>query len=38
MAVVNGILSDEKLDSAPPELLNEIRTIQQFLFDLAACL
>lgn len=36
-AVVNGILSDEKLESAPPELLDEIRTIQQFLFDLAAC-
>src|ERR1700677_5173272 len=37
-AVVNGILSDEKLESASPELLDEIRTIQQFLFDLAACL
>ncbi|MGB7103958.1 MAG: hypothetical protein WBD82_05120 [Acidimicrobiales bacterium] len=36
-AVANGILSDEKLESASPELLNEIRTIQQFLFDLAAC-
>ncbi|MCU1363455.1 MAG: hypothetical protein JWM55_1283 [Acidimicrobiaceae bacterium] len=36
-AVANGILSDEKLESAPPELLEEIRTIQQFLFDLAAC-
>ncbi len=37
MAVVNGILSDEKLDSCELELLQEIRTIQQLLFDLAAC-
>jgi hypothetical protein len=37
MAVVNGILSDEKLESCPPELLNDIRTVQHFLFDLAAC-
>ncbi len=36
-AVANGLLSDEKLASASPELLDEIRTIQQFLFDLAAC-
>jgi hypothetical protein len=36
-AVANGLLSDEKLESAPPELLQEIRTIQQLLFDLAAC-
>jgi hypothetical protein len=36
-AVANGLLSDEKLESAPPELLQEIRMIQQFLFDLAAC-
>jgi hypothetical protein len=37
LAVVNGILSDEKLDSCELELLQEIRTIQQLLFDLAAC-
>ncbi len=36
-AMVNGILSDEKLESASPELLDEIRTLQQFLFDLSAC-
>jgi DNA-binding transcriptional regulator PaaX len=37
IAVVNGILSDEKLESCELELLQEIRTIQQLLFDLAAC-
>ncbi|HVA71302.1 MAG TPA: hypothetical protein VNF08_08285 [Acidimicrobiales bacterium] len=37
IAVVNGILSDEKLESCEFELLQEIRTIQQLLFDLAAC-
>lgn len=36
-AVVNGVLSDEKLESASPELLDEIRTLQQFLFDLSGC-
>ena len=36
-AVANGILSDEKLETCPPELLDGIRMIQQFLFDLAAC-
>ena len=36
-AVVNGLLSDEKLESCPPELLEDIRTIQHFLFDLAEC-
>jgi hypothetical protein len=36
-SVANGLLSDEKLAAAPPELINEIQTIQQFLFDLAAC-
>lgn len=36
-AVANGILDDERLESCPPDLLNEIRMIQQFLFDLAAC-
>jgi len=38
MAVVHGILSDEKLETCAPEVLEEIRTLQQFLFDLAACL
>ena len=37
IAVVNGILSDERLESCELELLEEIRTIQQLLFDLAAC-
>ena len=37
MAVAHGLLSDEKLDEASPELLEEIRTLQHFLFDLAAC-
>ncbi|HVB51097.1 MAG TPA: hypothetical protein VND89_05080 [Acidimicrobiales bacterium] len=35
--VSKGILSDEKLASCEPELLDEIRLMQQFLFDLAAC-
>jgi hypothetical protein len=36
-AVANGILSDEKLESASPELLDGIHILQQFLFDLAGC-
>jgi hypothetical protein len=36
-AVSKGILSDEKLASCEPELLDEIRLMQHFLFDLAAC-
>ena len=36
-AVVNGLLSDEKLEACAPELLDDIRTMQQFLFELAAC-
>jgi hypothetical protein len=36
-AVVNGILSDEKLESCSPELLDDIRTMQHFLFDLSTC-
>lgn len=36
-AVVNGILSDEKLETCSPELLEDIRTMQHFLFDLAEC-
>jgi hypothetical protein len=36
-AIAHGILSDEKLEEAPPELLDDIRTLQHFLFDLSAC-
>ncbi|HEY5265287.1 MAG TPA: hypothetical protein VIJ40_00575 [Acidimicrobiales bacterium] len=36
-AVSKGILDDEKLASCDPQLLDEIRLMQQFLFDLAAC-
>jgi hypothetical protein len=36
-AVMNGLLSDEKLEECAPELLDDIRTMQQFLFELAAC-
>ena len=38
IAVVHGLLSDERLASCPPEVLEDIRTMQHFLFDLAACL
>ncbi len=37
-AVSTGLLSDEKLQAADPDVLNEVRTLQQFLFDLAECL
>jgi hypothetical protein len=36
-AVANGILSDEKLDSCSSDLLDDIRTMQHFLFDLSGC-
>lgn len=36
-AVVNGILSDERLETCPADVLEEIRTMQHFLFDLSAC-
>jgi DNA-binding transcriptional regulator PaaX len=36
-AVINGLLSDEKLETCAPELLDDIRTMQHFLFELAAC-
>lgn len=36
-AVVNGILSDERLEACDPALLEDIRTIQLLLFELAAC-
>ncbi len=38
LALVHGILSDEKIDSCDPAVLEEIRTIQHLLFDLASCL
>jgi hypothetical protein len=31
------LLSEEKLSACEPELMNFIRTIQQFLFGLAEC-
>jgi hypothetical protein len=36
-AVSRGLLTDEKLAQADTELVIEIQTLQQFLFDLAAC-
>ncbi|MGC2486434.1 MAG: hypothetical protein WA359_09355 [Acidimicrobiales bacterium] len=36
-AIAHGILSDEKLEEAPAELLDTIRTLQHFLFDLSGC-
>jgi hypothetical protein len=36
-AVVHGLLSDERLECCEPELLDDIRTMQQFLFELSAC-
>ncbi len=36
-AITHGILSDEKLEEASPDLLDTIRTLQHFLFDLSAC-
>jgi hypothetical protein len=36
-AVAHGLLSEEKLTSAPSELMDFVRTIQQFLFSLAEC-
>jgi hypothetical protein len=37
-AVANGLMSEEKLLSCDPDLLDFIRTLQQFLFSLAECL
>lgn len=37
-AVAHGLMSEEKLESCAPELLDYIRTLQQFLFALAECL
>src|SRR5487761_2120694 len=36
-AVAKGILDDERLAAADAELVTQVRTLQQFLFDLAAC-
>lgn len=36
-AVANGILSDEKLEMSSSDLLEDIRTMQHFLFDLSGC-
>lgn len=36
-AVSRGLLSEERLNQADPAVLSEVRTLQQFLFDLAAC-
>lgn len=38
LALVHGILSDERLSSCDPSVLEEIRMIQHLLFDLSACL
>ncbi len=37
-AVANGLLTEEKLTLAEPELMTFVRTIQHFLFSLAECL
>lgn len=37
-AVANGLLSEDKLAACDPELLNFIRTLQAYLFELAECL
>ena len=37
-AVANGLLDDERLEAADSELLDYIRQLQQFLFELAECL
>ena len=36
-ALAHGLLSDEKLTGCDPALLDYIRTLQAFLFDLAEC-
>ena len=36
-AVAKGILDDERLAAADAELVTQVRTLQEFLFDLAAC-
>jgi hypothetical protein len=36
-AVSRGLLTDDKLAAADRDVLAEVQTLQQFLFDLAAC-
>ena len=36
-AVAHGLMTDEALESCGDELLHQIRSLQAFLFDLAAC-
>jgi hypothetical protein len=36
-ALANGILDEARLNTADAEVLTSVRTLQQFLFDLAAC-
>ena len=36
-AVANGILDEARLNSADAAVVTYVRTLQQFLFDLAAC-
>jgi hypothetical protein len=36
-AQTNGLLTDEQLAASKDELLTYVRTLQQFLFDLAGC-
>jgi hypothetical protein len=37
-AVAKGLMTEEKLETCQPALLDYIRTLQQFLFALAECL
>lgn len=37
-AVANGLVNQERLETCSPELLDFVRTLQQFLFALADCL
>lgn len=36
-AVAHGLLTDEALEACGEDLLHEVRSLQAFLFDLAAC-
>jgi hypothetical protein len=38
VAVANGLVNGERLEHCEPEILNFVRTLQQFLFSLAECL
>jgi hypothetical protein len=37
-AVANGLVDQERLESCDAQLLEFVRTLQQFLFSLAECL